>query len=213
MPQITASMARRSSVRAVSWSAVSSVGCSRIAVAGMTSPQSRRQSLGIRATLLPWLGRWRRPDQRFELIGDGEEERPPLRAISRSELRLDAQTVHHAGLRDDHVAFQTDSEDAVLASLEERRSLARLVARHLELAVVDESQVRDECGHRLAARHLELEERFAKAALDGENVANLQVCVLLVRVDLVCSERRERPVVLGVEVKRGARLKEVRPHP
>src|SRR6478752_1680498 len=95
MPQTTASTARRSRVRSA-------------------------KSSALRAALLLRLGRWWRPDVRLELIGDGEQERPPLRAVPRSELRLDAQTVHHAGLRDDDVAFQTGPDHAVLASLEER---------------------------------------------------------------------------------------------
>src|SRR5262245_31948931 len=175
----------------------------------------------LRASIGPWshrdfsvpspLGVRGHLHERLRLVGHGEQERVALRPGDRPELGNDAEAEQELGLGEEEAALEADAEHVVLLILEQdREPQGALVARDLELAVVDEPHRRD-LGNR-GPFHL-LEEALPGAALQGQDVARLEVRVFLVRVELVGGEERRGPGVLVVEAERRPCLEVVRPLP
>src|SRR6185437_14120441 len=75
------------------------------------------------------------------------------------------------------------------------------------------AEIDDAHRKRFALDHADLVKGSAETTLQSQDVADFDIGTLLVRVNLITAQRRERPFVLVVEMDGGSRLKQIRPHP
>src|SRR5262245_55713082 len=135
-------------------------------------------------------GSIQRAEDSLEHVREVEQRRPPLRPVARAELGQHAQSQRDVPLREDQVPFEPDRIDAVLPPSDELRSEGSAVFGNLELRVIDDPEFGDERGHGRLSLQLGLQMPPAQAAFEGEDVADLEIRVSLLRVDLVAREGR-----------------------